>query len=303
MSLTEGGGVVVVGSLNMDLVFRVARAPEGGETVIGQGFATVPGGKGANQAIACARMGASVVMVGRVGMDGFGTELLQAMASDGVDTSHVTRDADTPSGVAMVMVDDAAQNRIVVAPGSNFRLTPELLENARDAIAAAGLLVLQLEVPLATVCRAAEIARAAGVAVLLNPAPAQTLPDALYGLVDYLIPNESEAAALTGIAVADVASASEAARVLLGRGARNVLITLGAQGVLIASAEGEFHLPANTVQAVDTTAAGDTFIGGFAAGLLEGLSLEKSAEIGQKAASICVSRRGAQPSIPYRREL
>lgn len=297
------GKVVVVGSLNMDLVFRVARAPEGGETVIGQSFATVPGGKGANQAIACARMGASVAMVGRVGADGFGGELLRAMAADGVDASHVAQDEAAPSGVAMVMVDDAAQNRIVVAPGANFTLTPELLEAARDAIAAAGLLVMQLEAPLATVCRAAEIARAAGVAVLLNPAPAQTLPDALYGLVDYLIPNESEASALTGIEVTDVASAGEAARVLLGRGAANVLITLGAQGVLIANAAGEFHLRANKVRAIDTTAAGDTFIGGFSAGLLEGLAIEKAAEIGQKAASICVSRRGAQPSIPYRREL
>ena len=297
--------IIVVGSLNMDLVFRVPRAPEAGETLTGRGFAAIPGGKGANQAIACARMGAPVAMIGAVGGDDFGAALIGALAADGVDAAHVQREAAAPTGVAMVMVDDAAQNRIVLAPGANARLAPAAIDAARDLIAGAAMVALQLETPVETVLRAAQAARAAGRRVLLNPAPAPTqpLPDALWPLVDDLIPNESEAAALTGVAVVDEASARAAARLLRGRGVGRALITLGARGVWFSGPEGERLLPAAAVVARDTTAAGDTFIGGYAAGLREGLDPFAAAALGQRAAALCVTRAGAQPSIPFRHEL
>jgi ribokinase len=297
------GRIVVVGSLNMDLVFRVARAPAAGETLTGRSFSTAPGGKGANQAIACARMGARVAMVGCVGADDFGATLRQGLIGDGVDATLVTQVGDAPTGVALVMVEDGGQNRIVVAPGANARVTPGSLEAARGTIAAADMLVLQLETPLDAVTRAAEIARAAGRKVMLNPAPAQPLPDRVWPSIDILAPNESEASALAGVTVVDVDSACEAARRLRARGVGLVVVTLGARGVVIADAVGERHYPAFPAQALDTTAAGDTFLGAFAAGLTEGLDTVAAAELGQRAAAICVAREGAQPSIPFRREL
>jgi ribokinase len=295
--------LVVVGSLNMDLVLRVARVPEPGETLTGRNFALVPGGKGANQAVACARLGATVTQIGRVGADAFGAQLKDALACDGIDVRHVSVDAAASTGVAMILVDDAAQNRIILAPGANATLTPAHLEEAADVIAGAALLVLQLEVPMATVESAAAMAVRSGCPVLLNPAPAQPLPDSLWGAVDYLIPNETEASALTGIAVSDPASAAAAALKLRQRGVRTVLMTLGAQGVVIAGPDGVRHLPAEVVKAVDTTAAGDTLIGGFSVGLAEGMSIDDAARLGQRAAALCVGRRGAQPAIPYRREI
>ena len=303
----DAAKLAVVGSLNMDLVFGVALAPEAGQTVHGQRFAIVPGGKGANQAVACARLGAQVSMIGRVGQDAFGAQLTEALRQDGIDVAQVSSDPELPSGVAMVMVDAAAQNRIIVAAGANGALTPDRIDAAAQVIGQAGLLVIQLEVPVETVLHAARIARAHGTKVLLNPAPAPSeaegLPEALWRCVDYLIPNESEAHALTGIIVDGPDSAVLAARMLRARGVATVLITLGHQGVLIADETGETHLPTAAIQAVDTTAAGDTFIGGFCAGLLEGLAVREAAAFGQKAAAICVSRHGAQPSIPHRREI
>lgn len=294
--------IVVVGSLNMDLVLRVARVPEAGETLTGRQFSVVPGGKGANQAVACARLGAPVALVGRVGADSFGTELRQAMAADGIDIGHVSTDAQAATGVAMIMVDDAAQNRIVLAPGANATLGP-LHIDAAAAIERAALVILQLEVPLATVEHAIGLATRAGRPILLNPAPVQALPDRLWPTIDYLIPNESEAAALAGVPVTDPSSGFEAARILRARGVRHVLVTLGEQGVVIAGPDGERHLAVQPVRAIDTTAAGDTFIGGFATGLLEGLPLHEAAHLGQRAAALCVTRRGAQPAIPFRAEL
>lgn len=295
--------LVVVGSLNMDLVFRVPRAPDGGETVPGDGFAVVPGGKGANQAVACARLGSAVTLIGRVGADAFGRQILEALCDDGIDVGAVREVAGTPSGVAMVMVESSGQNRIVVVSGANALLTPAGIHAERARIEAAGLLVMQLEVPLETVIAAARVAMQARTPVLLNPAPARELPDEIWPLLDWLIPNETEASMLTGIAVRDPASAIAAARILRDRGVCQAVITLGAQGVVLADAAGERHFPANPVTPVDTTAAGDTFIGGLSTGLLEGLPVEEAICLGQKAAAICVSRHGAQPSIPYRSEL
>jgi len=295
--------VVVVGSLNMDLVLRVARSPEAGETLIGRDFATMPGGKGANQAVACARLGSRVLMVGRVGADAFGRDLREAMRADGIDSTFVSTDDHAATGVAMILVEDTGQNRIVVASGANATLAAPHLDAAAASIEQAALMILQLEVPLATVEDAIGIARRASVPVLLNPAPAQALPDRLWPAIDYLVPNETEAALLAGCPVTDPQSAAAAAAVFRARGVRHVLVTLGEQGVLIAGPGGTQHVPAFPAQSVDTTAAGDTFIGGFATGLLEGMNLEQATRLGQQAAAFCVARLGAQPSIPFRTDL
>ena len=295
--------VVVVGSLNMDLVMRTPRVPVGGETLHGHEFSTLPGGKGANQAVACARLGAKVSMVGQVGNDGFGTTLRDGLAADGIDVAGVRQTDAVGTGVAMILVEDIGQNRIVLAAGANGALTPADIDAHAALIGGAAMLVLQFEVPMPVVQRAIEIAHAAGVPVLLNPGPAAPLPAPLWSQIDILVPNETEAALLSGIAVSDVASAYVAARVFRQRGVKCVLITLGANGVAVVDDRSERHLPAHVVKAVDTTAAGDTFIGGLTAGLVEGLRLDEAVALGQRASALCVTRHGAQPSIPYRREI
>ncbi|MBB5018688.1 ribokinase [Chitinivorax tropicus] len=282
---------------------RVPRAPEAGETLTGYDFATHPGGKGANQAVACARLGGEVSLIGRLGNDAFGQVLRDGLIAEGISDDTVGSDDRAATGVAMIMVDDAAQNRITLAPGANAKLTPAHIDAQAGLFDGAAMLILQLEVPMPTVLHAATLARRHGCPVLLNPAPATSLPDAIWPMIDYLVPNETEATLLTGIIVTDPASAGEAAKRLLDKGVRNVLITLGSQGVLLANGQGTEHLPAFVVKAIDTTAAGDTFIGGLAAGLAEGMSLSDAARLGQRAASISVTRHGAQPSIPYRAEL
>ncbi len=295
--------IVVVGSLNMDLVMRMARAPAGGETVSGHDFATVPGGKGANQAVACARMGARVAMVGRIGLDANGDVLRAGLESDGIGHDEVDALAATHTGVASIWVEDNGQNRIVVAPGANGLMDPAGVERAGALIDAATLLILQLEVPMATVQAAVARAHRAGVTVLLNPAPAAPLPEPMWPMIDLLVVNESEAASLSGIAVIDAATAAIAGAALRARGPDRVLVTLGAQGVVVVDAAGARHTPARPVQAIDTTAAGDTFIGALAAALCEGRSLDDAVALGQAASALCVTRRGAQSSIPYRHEL
>ncbi|WP_413042817.1 ribokinase [Pseudomonas sp. YJ42] len=296
--------VVVVGSLNMDLIVRTPRLPVGGETLAGHGFATAPGGKGANQAVAAARLGADVAMIGCVGDDAYGADLRAGLMAEGIDCSSVMSAPGVPTGIATILVDDAGQNAIIVAAGGNGELTPERLAGHDALLEAADIVIAQLEVPLptveATLLRARELSRT----VILNPAPATgPLPAHWYGLVDYLIPNESEAALLTGVPVDSPQSALLAAQELLRRGARRVLITLGSQGVLYADDTRHLHLPVQPVVAVDTTAAGDTFVGGFAAALAAGQSLEAAIGLGQQAAALAVTRPGAQPSIPYRHEL
>ena len=295
--------VVVVGSLNMDLVMRTPRVPVGGETLHGHEFSTLPGGKGANQAVACARLGAKVSMIGQVGNDGFGTTLRDGLAADGIDVSGVQRTTAAGTGVAMILVEDIGQNRIVLAAGANGALTPADIDAHAVRIGGAAMLVLQLEVPMPVVQRAIEIAHAAGVPVLLNPGPAAPLPEDVWSQVDILVPNESEATLLSGVEVTDAASAYAAAKVFRQRGVKCVLITLGANGVAVIDDAGERHLPAHVVKAVDTTAAGDTFIGGLSAGLVEGMTMDDAVALGQRASALCVTRHGAQPSIPYRREI
>lgn len=296
--------VVVVGSLNMDLVARAQRLPRAGETLAGDSFFTVPGGKGANQAVAVARLGASVAMVGNVGDDAYGEQLRQALEHEGIDCQAVGVCEGVSSGVALITVDAASQNAIVIIPGSNGRLAPESVQRFDALLQAAEVIICQLEVPLATVAWTLARGRELGKTVILNPAPATgPLPADWFAHIDYLTPNESEAQALTGLPVTDLDSARSAGERLLALGAGRVIVTLGAQGALFVTPAGSCHFPAPVVQPLDTTAAGDTFIGGFVAALVRGLEEGEAIAFGQRAAALSVTRAGAQPSIPYLAEL
>lgn len=295
--------ICVVGSLNMDLVTRTPRIPIPGETIIGHEFFTAPGGKGANQAVAAARLGAQVSMVGRVGADDFGQAMRRALTEDDIDYACVFENETTSTGIAAILVDDAGENSIVVASGANARLSPADVERAQAAIAGADALLLQLETPLETVIRAAEIARAHHVAVLLNPAPARTDLDALLPLVDVLILNESETALLTGLPVEDEAALLAAADALRATGVGVIILTLGAQGALLVQASGAEAIPAFPVDAVDTTAAGDAFVGGFAVALAEKKPLGEAVRWGNAAGGLAATKLGAQPSLPTRQAL
>ncbi|XOQ21019.1 MAG: ribokinase [Pseudomonas shahriarae] len=282
----------------MDLVTRASRLPRGGETLVGQSFATVPGGKGANQAVAAARLGAEVAMIGCIGSDAYGAQLRDALLVEGIDCQAVS-EVPGSSGVALIVVDDSSQNAIVIVAGSNGQLTPASLLAFDAVLQAAEVIVCQLEVPMDTVGYALKRGRELGKTVILNPAPASgPLPADWYACIDYLIPNESEASALSGVPVDSLDSAKVAATHLLKAGAGKVIVTLGSQGALFADGQGFEHLLAPKVQAVDTTAAGDTFVGGFAAALASGQSEAEAIRFGQVAAALSVTRAGAQPSIP-----
>lgn len=295
--------VVVVGSLNMDLVARAPRIPAPGETLLGGEFHTVPGGKGANQAVAAARLGADVCMVGRLGDDDFAAQLLANLEADRVDHREVTRDAGSTTGVALIVVADDGQNSIVVASGANMQVTPGDVDAAAETIAAADVLLLQLEVPLDAVQRAAEIAHEHGVPVVLNPAPARDLAAGLLARVDVLIPNESETALLTGLPVGSEAELEAAARALLDRGISTAILTLGARGAMLATGSGVEVIPTFEVQAVDTTAAGDAFVAGFSVALAEGRPPAEAVRWGNAAGALAATRMGAQTSLPRRAEL
>ncbi|WLH37608.1 ribokinase [Pseudomonas sp. FP2196] len=290
--------VVVIGSLNMDLVTRAPRLPRGGETLIGHSFTTVSGGKGANQAVAAARLGAQVAMVGCVGNDDYGVQLRDALLAEQIDCQAVSVVEDS-SGVALIVVDDNSQNAIVIVAGANGAMTPGVIDRFDPVLQAAEVVICQLEIPDATVGHALKRAHALGKTVILNPAPAsRPLPSDWFAAIDYLIPNESEAAALSGLPVDSLDTAKSAASHLIAMGAGKVIITLGAEGSLFADGKGFEHFPAPKVKAVDTTAAGDTFVGGFAAALAAGKSEAEAIRYGQIAAALSVTRAGAQPSIP-----
>ncbi|MGF6772136.1 ribokinase [Paraburkholderia sp. GAS199] len=298
------GRVAVVGSLNMDLVARAPRLPHPGETLAGRTFAQVAGGKGGNQAVAAARLGAQVSMLGCVGADGNGAQLRAGLEAEAIDCAAVETGKEA-TGVALIIVDDASQNAIVIVAGSNGEVTPQTIASHEAVLAAADVVICQLETPPDTVRAALAAAHRLGKTVILNPAPAVApLPADWLPLIDYLIPNELEAATLTGLPVATPEDASKAAAALRAAGARNVLVTLGARGVH-ASLEGaaDTLYDAPKVNAVDTTAAGDTFIGGFAAQLAQGASVDAAIRFAQRAAALSVTRAGAQPSIPTRAEL
>lgn len=292
--------IAVVGSINMDLVFKTPRMPAPGETLMGHSFHLVHGGKGANQAVAAARMGADVHFVACVGDDVNGKSCQQALVQDGINMDHVRVIGDAATGVAGILLDDAGQNCIVLATGANALLNQADIARASNTIGQAKLLLCQLETPLETVERAIEIAHQAQVKVLLNPAPAQALSDQLLAQVDYLVVNETEAEILSGLAVTDLISAEAAATKLQARGATVVLITLGAQGMWVAAPDGSYFLPAFKVDVVDTTAAGDTFVGSFAVAIAEAQDLRAACMLAQSAAALAVTKFGAQTSIPYR---
>ncbi|MBW3511913.1 ribokinase [Janthinobacterium sp. NKUCC06_STL] len=300
--------IVVIGSINMDLVLRVPRMPLPGETLTGGAFRTIPGGKGANQAVACARLSGKVAgaqqvaMVGCVGDDAFGATLRAALVGDGIIDSHITTLPGVASGIASILVDDNGQNSIVIAGGANDLLSPAHIDAAKELIEQADIVVLQLETPMATIVHAIKLARSLGKTVVLNPAPAASLPDGVLELVDYLIPNEIEAAMLAGVSP-EGADAKALAAALQKLGSDNVIITLGSKGVHAALYGGDFTFPAEVVQAVDTTAAGDTFIGGFVAGLASGMDEAEAIQQGQRAAAWSVTKPGAQTSIPHLHEL
>jgi len=294
--------IVVFGSINMDLVVRTPRLPTPGETLTGHTFFTAPGGKGANQAVACARLGAPTRMVGRVGDDLFGEQLRASLRSFGVQDDGVLT-TPGPSGVALIAVDDTAENTIVIVPGANGAVSIADIPRLEAVLDGARILLVQLEVPIETVVAAARAAHTRGVTVILDPAPALPLPDELYALADIITPNEHEAATLTGIAVRDDQGAIAAARALIARGARRVAIKLGARGALTADAEGEQFWSPFTVTPVDTVAAGDAFNGGLAVALSEGRSFNEAIRWGLAAGALSVTRHGAQPSMPERNEV
>lgn len=291
--------VVVVGSLNLDLVVRPLRAPAAGQTVFAERMDQFPGGKGGNQAVAAARLSTPVAMIGRVGDDPFGRQLLDSLESDGVDTAAISRSATAGTGTALITVDATGQNRIVVVPGANAEVTPALVEEHRALIRSASVLLLQLEVPVESCLRAAEIAAEAGVPVILDPAPAPPvpLPVRLRELTALVTPNEMEATVLTAVAVEGRRGADEAARALAAQGFSRVVIKAGSEGAyLYQSGQGEW-IDAFPVRVVDTTAAGDAFAGGVAAALHRGFCLTTALRWGAAAGALAVTRPGAQPSM------
>lgn len=297
--------IVVIGSSNTDMVVKTSHLPAAGETVLGGEFMMNAGGKGANQAVAAARYGEHVVFVARVGDDMFGRQTLESMRRDGIDTSCVSVDSDRMSGVALISVNDEGENSIVVASGANMALGREDIDRAADEIRRADVVLMQLEVPMATVEYAAEVAASAGVPVILNPAPApaEPLSAELLSRIDVITPNRSEATRISGIEVTDMASARRAAEAIHAMGTRRVIITLGGEGALIYDGSEFEHIGATRVEAVDTTAAGDTFNGVLAVGVAAGLSLARAAREASVAAAISVTRMGAQTAAPTRAEV
>jgi ribokinase len=301
--MAKPSSIVVIGSSNTDMVIRTQRIPSPGETILGGDFFMNPGGKGANQAVAAARLGGQVCFICKTGDDLFGRKAIEQFLKEGIDTRFVQVDDRNPSGVAMISVDPAGENAIVVAPGANAALDAASLLPAAGCIAAAGMLLLQLEIPLQTVEYAISLAGRKGVYTCLNPAPAFPLPDKLLAAFDMITPNQKEASLLSGIGVENHQDARRAARNLRERGAKSVLITLGAEGVLVLDGEIFTFLEAYPVLAVDSTAAGDIFNGALVVGLAEGMSVEEAAGFACAASAISVTRPGAQSSAPYRREV
>ena len=295
--------IAVVGSLNMDLVIRTPRLPAPGETILGREFTTAPGGKGANQAIAAAKLGASVAMVGRVGSDGFGRTLREGLSADAVDITHVFTDDYAATGVAVIQVDDQGQNTIVVASGANAQVTRADVDKSRAVLTSANALVVQLEVPLNTVAHALQLARGAHVLTILNPAPAQRLDPDMLALADILVPNETEAGFLTGTAASDWGAAEAAAGELHRRGARTVVITLGARGALVFENNMAHQVPPFQVRAVDATAAGDAFVAALAVARASGRDMDTALREASAAGALTATKLGAQPSLPTRKDL
>lgn len=297
------GHVVVVGSANVDYILRLPRLPRKGETITGGPFSQAFGGKGSNQAFAARRAGAAVTAVFNLGGDAGGRELAEAYQAEGIDSSRIGRNPDAVCGIAVILVDDNGDNTISLCPGANAAMTAEQVDGAKDVIAGAGILMLQMEIPDAPIQRAIDLAAAAGTEVMLNYAPARTSSVVLDAKIGILVVNEVEAQTLTGLAVDNPAAAARAAEKLAGNGHRRVIVTLGANGSLLWENGEARHVPAFPVAAMDTTAAGDTFCGALAAALGEGKDMAEAMRFASAAGALCASRQGALPSIPRREEI
>ncbi|GFE71122.1 ribokinase [Chroococcus sp. FPU101] len=293
--------LIVFGSINIDLVAQTTRLPHTGETVLGTSFFTVSGGKGANQAVAAAKLGIPTYLIGRVGDDDFGQTLLNSLTEANVNIDFVTVTPNTGSGVAIIAVDENADNTIIVVSGANGCVDETDIDRLKSLLPKATALLLQLEMPIDVNIAAAKAAKEAGVRVILDPAPApDSLPDELYHLVDFITPNETEASRLVGFPVNDQETCLKAAKILLDRGASTAVLKLGAKGVFCATRTEHFMVPAFKITPVDTVAAGDAFNGAMAAAFHEGLSLQESLIWGAAAGALAVSKQGAQPSLPSR---
>lgn len=287
----------------MDMVVRTNRSPDAGETLIGQDFALSPGGKGANQAVAAARLGAEVSMIGRVGKDTFGSEMLEIIRNEGIHIEHISVSEHQATGVASIVIEEDGENRIIVVPGANIELTVEDIQALEAVISQAKIIVLQLEMDLAMSEQAIAIAHRKGIPVILNPAPARVLKDEMLAQVSYLTPNETEAGILSGMTVDSAETAEQAARILLQKGVQNVIVTLGSKGALIVNAEGAKAVPGFPVKAVDTVAAGDSFNGALAQQLVLGKTLEEAVSFANAVGALAVGKEGAIPSLPQLSEV
>jgi ribokinase len=294
--------ILVIGSTNTDLVIQAERFPLPGQTVIGENFFTLPGGKGANQAVAVARLGGKVTFLTKVGNDLYGQQAKRQFQQEGINTDLVLTDPHHPSGIALIVVDAQGENSIVTAPGANSAFTPGDLDHVQ-ALPDIDLLLIQLEVPLDTVGHACRLALALGKRIILNPAPATPVPDDLLQGLSVITPNRFEGETLTGIPIKDLRTAAEAAKKIREKGVTHVVLTLGSDGVLLCNEQGVRHFPAQKVQVVDTTGAGDVFSGALAVTLAEGKLMEEAVEFANRAAAVSVTRMGAMASIPYRREV
>lgn len=295
--------LVVLGSVNADHVLQVPSFPRPGETLHGRNYQVIPGGKGANQAVAAARLHADIGFIACVGDDSFGINIRENFRVDGIDITAVKMQPNCPTGIAMIQVSDSGENSICLSAEANAKLTAVAIEPDLDRIRQADYLLMQLETPLCGIEKAAQVAKAANTVVILNPAPARTLSDELLACVDIITPNETEAEVLTGIIVMDADSAQQAANVLHAKGIKTVMITLGAKGVWLSQDGCGDLITGFRVDAIDTTAAGDTFNGAFVTGLMDGLALESAVKFAHAAAAISVTRFGAQTSIPTRKEV
>ena len=294
--------ILVIGSLNMDLVVVASRHPQVGETILGRSFNTYPGGKGANQAIAAARLGASVQMIGCVGEDTFGQALQENLSKNGVGCTLLKITKNSKSGIALITVDQTGKNSIIVVPGANHNLLPDDLEALEKDIAAAGMVILQMEIPLDTVWKSIRMARMHDVPVLLNPAPANSIPDEYLGGLDYLVANESELNSITGLPTHTLPLIIKAVKVLKTKGVKRVILTRGEHGCYYMDRETEYKISSYKVNPIDTTAAGDAFIGGFAHSLVLGENVQDALRTGVAAGALAVTKAGAQTSLPTRQE-
>lgn len=291
---------IVFGSINIDLVARSPQLPIPGKTLQGNKFFTAPGGKGANQAVALARLGIATHMIGRVGEDSFGEQLISSLKAAGVRTECIFVDETVSSGVALISVDDAGENQITIVAGANGCIDDTDLECLHSLLASASALLMQFEIPMPSILLAAQAAKQNGVKVILDPAPATTIPAELYPLVDIITPNQTEIEQLVGFGVSNIESATAAARILLQRGVGCAIVKLGAQGAVCVALEETFFVPAFPVTTVDTVAAGDAFNGGLAAALAEGLPLQQAVVWGAGAGALAATKLGAQSSMPTR---